>query len=201
MPICPWHESATIPFHLQARNPEGNHGHASTQNRTLDRHSPRRAALDDWCPCPGRDRILAIHVRAARPGDRRADQAVRGRQPGHQGQAHARSVRRLPREDRRGDPGEAGTGRRAAFLRLAARLSESGTAAAAAGQRVQQRRDREGVLSHRPADEDRWEILCVADRRPLARAVLEQVAVQGSRARSEQAARRRWTSFSTTRRS
>ena len=55
-------------------------------------------------------------------------------------------------------------------------------------ERLQRGRDRARVLPDRPADEGRREILCAADRRALAGAVLEQDAVQGSRARPRTAA-------------
>ena len=80
-----------------------------------------------------RDRVLAVHLRPARAGDRRAHQALRGGESQHQGQADHRALRRLPAEDRRGDPGRAGARRGPALLRLAPGLPEGEAPPAAAG--------------------------------------------------------------------
>jgi multiple sugar transport system substrate-binding protein len=69
---------------------------------------------------------------------------------------------------------------RAALLRLAAGLPQGWFAAAPSGQGLQRHRSRARVLSDRPADESGRQILCAADGRALAGALLEQGAVQGS---------------------
>ena len=135
-----------------------------------------------------RDRVLAVHLRPARAGDRRAHQALRGGEPGHQGQAHPRAVRRLPAEDRRRDPRRPGARRGPALLRLAPGLPEGEAPPALADRAVRRRRDRARLLPAGEADEGGRAVLRRAHRRALALPVLEQEAVHGGRPRPREAA-------------
>ena len=171
---------ATVRHTEEARDENGQVAPGSPRLDARDRGRRRGPAR--------RDRVLAVHLRPARAGDRRAHQALRGGEPRHQGQAHPRAVRRLPAEDRRRDPRRPGAGRGPALLRLAPGLPEGEAPPAAPDGAVRRRRDRARLLPAGEADEGGRAVLRRAHRRAVALPVLEQEAVRGGRARPREAA-------------